>query len=242
MRAIIYITIVILFSLNVFSQMKGPNEKEYNKDTVFIFESPRPLITYNDQKKSISSAYGLDITLTEAGFGFGGFFNEYISNDLLVFASLYITGARNSDEFEMWDVYNQRYQVQNKINRLFRFPLTFGLQYFMFQDKMSESLQPYISAGIGPTFIISTPYTVDRIPNGEVVGWFASFNEADLYTKLGGFIGVGANIGNIANSILSVHIKYYYVPFGENGLESVIGLPITNFGGVFLGLSFGTTF
>lgn len=242
MKIYLILASIIIFSLNVFSQMKGPKEKEFNKDTVFIFESPRPLITYNDQKKSVSSAYGLDITLTEAGFGFGGFYNEYISNNLLLFASLYITGARNTDEYEMWDMYNQRYQVLNKINRLFRFPLTFGLQYFVFQGKMSESLQPYISAGIGPTFIISTPYTVDRKPNAEIVGWFASFEEADYYTKFGGFIGIGANIGSIANSILGVHIKYYYVPFGEKGLESVIGMPITNFGGVFLGLSFGTTF
>ncbi len=242
MQKIVYFTLIIIFSVNLLSQVKGKEVKEYNKDTVFIFESPRPLITYNDLKKSVSSAYGLDITLTEAGFGAGFFFNEFLTNKIVAFASLYVTGARNTDEFDEWDFINQRYQVYNKINRLFRFPLTFGLQYFMFQDKLSESLQPFIAAGIGPTFIISTPYTVDRVPNKEIVGWFSAFGDAELHTRLGGFVGLGAYIGSIANSILGVHIKYYYVPFGDKGLESVLGMPIDNFGGIFLSLSFGTTF
>lgn len=233
---------MVVFTVNLLSQVKGKEEKEFNKDTVFIFESPRPLITYNDLKKSITSAYGLDITLTDAGFGVGFFYNRFITNKLIAFGSLYISGARNTDEFDEWSYDNNQWQVYNKINRLFRFPLTFGLQYFIFQDKLSESLQPFVAAGIGPTFILSAPYTVDRVPNKEVVGWFSSFGEAELHTKLGGFVGLGAYIGSIANSVLAVHIKYYYVPFGDKGLESVLGMPINDFGGLFLSLSFGSSF
>jgi hypothetical protein len=35
-------------------------------------------------------------------------------------------------------------------------------------------------------------------------------------------------------------LRYYTIPFGGEGLESIQGVPINNFGGVFLTLSVGS--
>lgn len=242
MNKIILVVIFSIFSSGfIFGQEKG-GDKPFNPDSVIVFNSPRPLINNQPQSNTGINGWGGDLLLSDSGFGFGLFFHTFLSENLIAYTSLYISGARNSDEFEEYNYYSNTWQVRNKINRIYKFPLMVGLQYFIFKDALSESLQPYLSMGLGPTFIVSAPYTYNRIPNGEIMGWFKSFSYADTYTKFGGFIGIGSYFGNLSKNVLGVNVKYYYVPFGGNGLESVIGLPIENFGGIFLSLSFGTAF
>ncbi|HRP01154.1 MAG TPA: hypothetical protein PLE30_00740 [Candidatus Kapabacteria bacterium] len=237
--------IYLFFSCTlIYAQEKG-GATPFSPDSVIIFESPRPLISSQDNLQSPPGGWGAEITLSDSGFGAGLFIHTFLSKSLLLHTSLYLSGARNSDEFEELMVDKEGFyvwQVKNKINRLYKFPLMVSLQYFMFQDEISESFQPYVALGGGPTFILSAPYTYNRMPNGEIMGWFKSFSYADFYTKLGAYIGVGSYFGSFKGNILGVNIKYYYVPFGDKGLESVLGLPIQNFGGVFLSLSVGTSF
>lgn len=239
---LIFFITILLSNNGVFSQTPGP-EKEpvFNPDTTFVFESPRPLISIGDKTLVKSSSYGLDVNLSDSGFGFGLFWQKQVSGgDMILYSNLLFSGARNSDEFDQF--VNGRWMVINKINRVYKFPLTFGVQHFIFKDALSESLQPFLNIGIGPTFILANPYTYDREPNGEIIGWFKSFGYGDLHVRFSGSVGVGAYFGNINNSILGVNIKYYYIPFGGDGIESIIGLPMKNLGGVFLTLTIGTVY
>ncbi len=235
------IVIIFLFIGNEFliAQVAGrEKEPEFNSDSTFIFKSPRDLISKGDKTKVKANSYGIDILLTESGFGAGLFWQrQLMGGSMVLFANLAISGARNTDEFDQF--INGNWQVINKINRVYKFPLTFGVQQFIFKEALSESLQPYITAGIGPTLVLSTPYTYERLPNAEVMGWFKSFSYAETHFRFGGSVGIGAYFGNINNSILGVNIKYYYIPFGGDGIESIVGLPMTNLGGVFLSLSIG---
>ena len=53
--------------------------------------------------------------------------------------------------------------------------------------------------------------------------------------------GIGASFGSLGKgSFIGVNIRYYTIPFGDPGLESLAALPISNFGGVFLSLSVGS--
>lgn len=233
---------MITLNINSYAQVTGREEEpEFNADTTFIFESPRPLIIKGDKNFIKSNSYGLDVLLSESGFGMGVFWQkQFMGGNMIVYSHLVLSGARNTDEFDQF--VNGNWQVINKINRVYKFPLTFGIQQFIFKDALSESLQPFLSLGVGPSFILSTPYTYDRVPNGEVMGWFKSFSYADVDIRFGGSLGIGAYFGNINNSILGVNIKYYYVPFGGNGIESIIGLPMKNLGGVFLSLTIGSVY
>jgi len=236
------ITIIISLVITNFivsAQEKGVEPKPFNPDSVIIFQTPRPLMEALKSESNLSFAYGADVLISDSGFGVGLFFHNFLTRSTLLTSSLYISGARNSDEFEEFNWASGSWQVRNKVNRLFKFPLMFGLQQFVFEKALDDNLKPFITIGGGPTFILENPYTYDRVPNGEIMGWFESFNYGRWHTRFGAYVGIGAYFGRITNSLLGVNIKYYYVPFGGNGLESVAGLPINNFGGIFLSLTIG---
>jgi hypothetical protein len=239
---IYFIAILSFLTVNLSAQTPGGDKQpDLKPDSVFIYESPRPLISKGDKTAVKANSYGLDVILSDSGFGIGFFWQKQLfGGDMILFSNLLISGARNSDEFDQF--INNNWQVINKINRIYKFPLTIGIQQFIFKNSLSESLQPYLTAGFGPTLILSNPYTYDRIPNGEVMGWFKSFSYAETEVRFGASAGIGAYFGNINNAILGVNIKYYYVPYGGEGIESVRGLPMTNLGGVFLTLTVGTAY
>jgi outer membrane protein W len=227
--------IVVNSYINSFSQIKGKETPGFNPDTIFVFNSPRSLI-YSETKNEITSAWGIDLMLSDNGFGLGMFFQENLTSDWIAFSSLYFSGARNTDELELYDRATNRFIVEDKINRLFMIPLTLGIERYFFRDVLHENLKPYLRAGLGPSFILSTPY--ENYEND----FFKSFGKAKLYTRFGAFIGAGVDIGSGDNALVSVDIRYYYIPFGDEGLESIKDNPITDFGGIFLSLSLGARF
>jgi len=228
------LVLVIILNLNgtVKAQITGAPlpGKPIEEDTTIIFTSPRPLLSESQQDKLHSKAWGLDLLFSSNGFGAGAFYQRFFTENTTGFVNFGISGARNSDEFEQYNPYTGQITVPNKVNRLYIFPLTLGVEYRLFADKIAESFRPHINAGVGTTFILATPY--DR-------EFFLAFGHANGYTRFGGFVGIGANVGSSSKSLMGVNVRYYFIPFGGNGLESIRDLPITDFGGLFLTLSVG---
>ena len=220
----IIIALVLIVNLPLYSQDKGEPAPRFNPDTTFIFSSPRPLITQNQGQDAFKNAMGLDLLFSASGFGAGFFYQRSFTNNFKGFISLYISGARNTDEFEYYDWNYNEYRVPDKINRLYLFPLMFGVKQHFFENELTETLRPYLSIGTGPAFIMSTPYEHE---------FFSAFKYAKTYTRWGAFLGAGANFGGSNKTLLGVNLRYYYIPFGNEGLESVENHPITNFGGSF---------
>lgn len=231
---------IFLIAVNIYiayPQIKGepPREvPEFNPDTVFVFTSPRPLITSEKTFGEANNAWGIDLIFSNNGFGAGGFLQRNFSKNFIGYLSLYISGARNTDEFEyrFYDPTTGQidYRVPNKVNRLYMFPLTIGIQDYIFADKLSDSFRPYINAGIGPTFILATPYSRE---------FFEAFGYSSFYTRIAASLGIGADVGGSGSTVMCVNLRYYYIPFGGSGLESIKDNPIKNFGGIFLSLSLG---
>ena len=156
--------LLLILTIDLQAQTKGePPEKKprYSPDSVFIFESPRPLINTKNPSETLLNSWGGDLIFSSHGFGGGVFYKRYLEEDLNLFINLYISGARNTDEFEKISP-KREIIVPNKINRLFMFPLTFGMQKNVFTDQIFETFRPFFTAGFGPTFIISTPYVPGR--------------------------------------------------------------------------------
>lgn len=238
MKNITVIFAVLVFSVSqLFSQIKGEEPPVFNPDTIFVFNSPRPLINPEFSGNTLKKAWGIDLLFSGSGFGVGGFYNVNLSDDLIFITSLYISGARNSDEFDnyVWDEIDRvwRLVVPDKVNRLFVLPLTFGLQYYLFSEKLSESFKPYINIGVGPSLIISTPYSKE---------FFSSWGYAESYIRWGGFLGAGAYFSANSKTLMGINARYYFIPFGGKGLESLKERPINDFGGLFLSLSLGLRF
>ncbi len=231
----IYLLLLLVQSIPLLSQIETKSVVVPNKkiDTNFVFPSSMPLISNQLEQARNFKFWGLNIIFSNNGYGLGFFFEQFFLNNLSAFVNLYISGARNTDEFEYYDPWTGETFIPNKVNRLYLLPLTFGINYFIFDKKLYKDFSPYVSLGIGPAFIIALPYERE---------FFSSISYGKFYPRFSSFIGIGTNILTQGNSYFGVSARYYYIPFGGSGLESIRGLPIKNFGGFFLGLNFGINF
>jgi hypothetical protein len=201
---------------------------------------------------SLLNAWGIDILVSNDGFGLGTFYRREFNQDLYGFVNLSVSEAKDDREVELVDLYGNSI-VPGKLNRFLVIPLTFGLQRRLFREEILDTFRPYINAGIGPTVIVSAPYTkittTATVPPGllfEQVEFFESLGKAQAHYTLGGFIGFGANFGGDRSNLFGVNFRYYITyPLGE-GLPSLYdestGKPAKNknsFGGFFITLNVG---
>ena len=225
----IFLLFIFLNGYTLISQTSRLPEK--GNDSTIIFKPARPLIDTNAYNTVMKSVKGIDLLFSNYGFGFGAFYQHLIANDTYWFCGLYFTEAKNSNEFLQFDPYLYYTYIPNKLNEIYMFPLTAGIQKYILKDVLSETFKPFVNCGFGPTFLISSPYNVKRFLSAEL-------NLSKFYTRFGAFIGLGCNIGTSGKTMTGLNIRYYYIPFGGKGLESIRDEPITNFGGLFLSLSF----
>lgn len=234
LKILAFCIVLIFFAPELRSQIKGIEPPEEKEDTVYTYISPRPLIyDAKTAEEEMKSAWGMDLVFSGNGFGLGIFYQKKFLNDWCFFSNLYISGARNTDEIEFYDYQNNTIFIPGKVNRLFMIPVTLGIQKYFFKDILHDNLQPYISLGIGPSLIIAAPYL-----NYENK-FFSALGKSEFFGRLGSFVGIGANVGSGEKAFMSLNIRYYYIPFGKNGIESVKDSPIKDFGGIFLSLSLG---
>ena len=196
-------------------------------DTMMVFSPSKPLFSDTMSSTLYSHIWGVELLFSDNGFGTGFVYQKLISKKVSGFIHLGVSGARNTDEIEYIDPYTGYPFIPGKVNRLFCAPLTVGIQYRLFSNSLSESFRPFLSCGIGPALIVQAKYDDP---------YFTSISNATLHGRPAGFLGFGAGIGNQARSMLSIQGRYYYIPFGDKGLESIKDIPIRDFGGFFISL------
>lgn len=228
------ISFLVVLAYDSYSQT-GAKDTPFNPDTVFVFKSPRKLLTANDKISGLSEAAGLDLYLSNSGFAAGVHYKYLLNISHSIGTKFFVSGARNTDEYEYYDYITGERFIPNKINRLFNMPLTIFYQYQPFASKgvINKNFSPFISAGAGFSMILKTPYDKD---------FFDSFSYATWYVKPAMSVGLGANVKTSAQGFIGVNFEYYYIPFGGKGLESVIDSPIKDFGGAFLSFTLGGLF
>jgi len=172
---------------------------------------------------------GLDLMFTEGGFGFGGFYRKELGEHITGFIDFSISEAKDEREFEYVDYYGQTY-VAGKKNRVFTMPLSFGVQYRMFEDAIADNLRPYVNGGIGPSFVVTTPYEME---------FFDSFGKARGKWALGGYVGIGANFGLDKKNLIGLNLRYYFTHFFDNGVESLANVYHKDLGGIALAINIG---
>jgi len=230
---ILLCSLLFAFATTVHAQITGENPPP--EDSTMIFEPAEPLIGGVDLDAPAKNAIGFDLLFSASGWGLGGFFQHELTTNLSGFLHLGISGRRNTDEFENAFL-GPIPVVSNKVNRLFMVPFTIGAQYRVFRDELQETFRPFVSLGVTPTYIMSTPY----IRDGQFYDFFAAFGQATSYVRLGGVVGIGSFFGSPATgSLIGVQLRYFAIPFGGSGIESVRDNPVRDFGGIFLSLTIG---
>jgi hypothetical protein len=175
------------------------------------------------------NSWGADLMFGEGGFGLGTFYKRSFSRNLTGVIDFSISESKDEREMEYIDYWGNTF-VYGKVNRIFLLPINLGLQYRLFADEITETLRPYVSVGIGPTFVITTPYDKE---------FFSSFGDAKMHYAAGGYIGFGANFGDSKSNLVGLNARYYYISIFGDGVESLQSSVRKDFGHFYLSLSLG---
>lgn len=206
-----------------------------SRDSSIVFTSPEPE-TIKPQQSAMNDAWGVDILLSNNGFGIAGFYRHEYSRNLSGTVTFGIAESKDDNEVEYYDYWGQSF-VPGKINRFLMMPLMFGVQQRLFAEDITDSFRPYVNAGAGPTVVLAAPYNKE---------YFNSLGYARSYYTVGGFVGLGAFFGSDMGSLSGINIRYYYVPFsgGIVSLQDAAGRVARkkDFGGFFITINLGSAF
>ncbi|MFZ4621585.1 MAG: hypothetical protein ACOYNS_13575 [Bacteroidota bacterium] len=180
-----------------------------SKDSTIIFSSPDAEILAPVQS-SYNDGWGVDILLSNNGFGFAGFYRHQYSRELAGTVTLGIAESKDDNEVEYFDYWGQSY-IPGKINRFLMMPIMFGAQYRLFADDITDSFRPYVNGGVGPTVILASPYDKE---------FFNSLAYGQAHYTFGGYVGIGAFFGSDMGSLSGINVRYYYIPYSK-GINSL---------------------
>lgn len=209
-----------------------------------------------ESTEALRNVWGLDILISNDGFGFGTFYKREFSRTLSGFASFSISESKDEREVERFDPFTQTSFTPEKYSRFLVLPLMFGVQNRIFEDDITETFRPYINAAVGPTMIFATPFVEIRETPGEPeirqVEFFKSLGKGQPHYTMGGYIGVGANFGSDRSNVFGVNFRYYFTYLFGDGLPSLYTISQANrvqvtsrkkdFGGFFITLNVGMAY
>lgn len=155
--------------------------------------------------------WGVDLMFGEGGFGLGTFLRHSFSNTVTGFVDFSLSEVKDDREIEYIDIFGNSFVV-GKENRVFQFPLNFGIQYRMFSKTITPNLRPYVALGAGPSLIVTTPYDKE---------FFDAFGKAKAHYGAGGYIGLGANIGLSKTNLVGINVRYSYTRVFGEGVENL---------------------
>jgi hypothetical protein len=202
-------------------------------------------------EQSYRNLWGVDILLSNGGFGMGAFYRRQFTEDLFGFATFSVSEAKDEREVDYIDPYSGQSYTPGKLNRFMVLPLLAGVEYRLFREDIVDNFRPYINAGLGPTMIYTMPF-VRFHPNGdgtstlENVEFFSSIGSGHPTYTVGSFVGAGARFGTDASSVFGLNVRYYFIYHLGSGLPAMFNLmtgEVTSnkkdFGGIFITLNIG---
>lgn len=220
------------------------------RDSSLIFTPSNPNLIQKTTYEPFRNAIGVDIMLSNNGFGAGAFLRHEFSDALSGFAQIAISDVKDEEEVEYFNQYTGQSYTPGKINRLLLLPVTIGVQYRLFKDDIVDNFRPYVTAGLGPSAIMVAPYSnpikisdpvMGNFTYYEQIDFFKSLKKAQMKYALGGYIGAGAYFGLDKGTLTGVSLRYYYIPY-RPGVESMEGVRIKRFGGFYITLNFGSLY
>jgi len=194
-----------------------------NAQKIGKLAEPKPPIEFPQ------NSWGVDVMFGDGGLGLGTFLRKDLTDDLTGFVDFSISESKDEKEVEYYDYWGNPYTVGKK-NRVFILPINAGIQYRLFSNLLTDNLRPYISLGVGPTMVVTTPYEDE---------FFKSFAKAHLQYAAGGYIGFGANFGSSQSSLIGLNVRYYIVHMFGDGVENLYERYRKNLNHFYISLNIG---
>ncbi len=179
------------------------------------------------KKKEVRDSWSVGVLYSENGFGLYGTYFKDIGKTTDLFFKLSFSGVTDDREIEYYDIYGNTF-VRDKENRLFKIPLSIGIQKYVFADDLEGNFRPIVNAGIAPALIVSNPYEK---------GFFTAIPYSKAAFAIGPFIGAGLVFQEAKNLGMAITFNYYYQPVIVNEVMSLKDKPIKNVGGIELNFS-----
>jgi hypothetical protein len=176
-----------------------------------------------------NNSWGIDLLFGEGGFGLGTFYRRLLSDNITSFVDFSISETKDEREITYVDYWGNTY-TPDKVNRAFQMPVNFGIQYRMFAESLTDNFRPYVNVGIGPTIIITTPYEQE---------FFSAFGNAKAHYAIGGYIGLGCNMGLSKSNLVGLNVRYYYSYVFGDGIENLTNEFRKKFGQIAITLNLG---
>ncbi len=193
----------------------------------------RDLSSPIEETMSFRNAWGIDVIVSNNGFGLGTFYRHEYTRDLAGYADFSISESKDEREIDTYNFDTGETYVLGKINRFLVLPLYAGVQYRLFSEDIMDNFRPYVNAAVGPTMIYVFPYNEE---------YFTALGKGKPKYTAGGYVGFGAYFGSERSTLLGLNIRYYYVPYG-GGLPSMEYNATTaykkDFGGIVISLNIG---
>ncbi len=236
----------LLFLLVANLQAQDP----LSNDTTIVFQPSKPDLINASSYKPFRNAWGVDLMISNNGFGLGGFWRHEFTDEVSGFVSLALSDVKDEGEVEYYNQFTGQTFVPGKKNRLLMFPISIGVQYRLFKDDIVDNFRPYLSAALGPSMIFVAPYSIQRTEQLSGGGSFTTIEQIEFFNSLkygrarytlGGYIGGGAYFGLDKGTLSGISFRYYFIPF-KNGIEILDKVFVKEFGGFFITLNFGSMY
>lgn len=213
-----FLCVLLLASTAIHAQFSEPE--------VRTIDAPKNLFD-----EGYRTGVGLQLELSDFGFGAGAQFRKGISpyNELLF--NIGIAGLRDPSEQAYIDIFFNNRVIPSKYNRVVTFPVALGFKRRLFASQVSDNFRVHTGAYGGPTLALITPYFDDRNGNGyreadirnfasfePVIDIFRGFRDRSWEFGWHGGVFMGIDFGDNFASLQSFQFGYSFYYF-DNGLQ-----------------------
>ena len=186
-----------------------------------------------DSPISFGSGAGMQVLLTNSGFGLGGYYSHEVSPVVSLIFDLSIAAGKDEREARFFRFGSSF--VPGKANYLLLMPVQGGISMRLFRHEIEDNFRPYLQITGGPTFGWLSPYFDDCNGNGNLderadcdgdgvigegegertLGIFSSLPRGSMQFGAGGMIALGAHFGDNRHTTQGIRIGYVLNYFHE---------------------------
>jgi len=179
--------------------------------------------TKTPPRNAYGSGFGLNIALTNSGFGLGGYFMRSVSTTTSLLADFMITTVKDEREQRLFNFFGESI-IPNKQTYLHVLPFHLGFQTRLFKNSIEDNFRPYLHFSGGPTFGWVSPYYDDDNGNGRrdisenIHDIISAFPKGHAEYGVGGSFALGANFGISKKVTQGIRFGYSFQWF-PNGVQ-----------------------